>query len=1361
MSPEVIDLVSDDEDTRVQHFAPLKVSAPRQQRPAFQSPRAKYLAPHVSASSGKSIGTQKRPLNLDDSSEDESLDNLEQLWGLNEAPKQRIKQTTNGHRITVPGPEQHGHTSVSSAGIAQRPCASGATAVQPKPYRHGDARHYLQSAQERLKRPDPVIGKVEIPTPRASISPFSARPRPKTDPTPPRPYLHEAKALLGNVKKSNASLSSHGYGFHQSGLANPLAAAPLSAIQQPTSQTPRTSSEAAGTSDVGLESRKGMSSGTTAALSRTQALQQPTSQRYRSGNVQLGLSTLDAQFAGNPSRRHSDLTKPTVSSSVPLPAVPRGLQEDRQWRNASRGSDLGAGENVRKGNVQTNIQQTDNKTSNTLTSSNSVSAVSRRRSGPRSRASTDDDSIPAKKPGSVLAPSHQRAIESDVRSSTHRPINHDQGATIKKRRRSPTPPDPTDPISTSDEYYEEDALKVPAPEPSRDLSMSYPDDGLADTKVIFNTSAQKQVISAGLKPGGFKTYSEEDNELLYKLKKVQGLPWAQIMPYFPERSRGSLQVHWSTKVQHQARDTSGGMPPVPPRSTRMPSKSSYIPASATRPDRSGLADPESAATPSRMSLIRGLRRRATGGASKQPTRASSKAEVDSDSDQGKQEKVLGPQYQLLRCHRNQELGLGSARSRNSAYTHSRIRNLGYESLGPSKYIDDASGDVATVSWSPDDRFFAGGAVVLSDANSMQYNRPRNLLVGDQTGQVRELPDHHVQRPVVDKGVNASHSMRETQDPRMFTTVQMVGFSPDSARLHAVSMDGKLSSYVLENEVLGTELEGIYQHDAQVDLLTISQHTGLIATGERSATNRSIRILHTDAGNPPRLVHAVGSKDAGTGKPIYPSALKWGTAAHQSKYILAGFAQEKQLLYADDDAIDIEGESCLIDCETGQRIEFGYPRNVFDVAWNPRLGHTAFVVASVGFGKLNHGMKTIIRLFGEGQAGLRSHVELECPARDINDVIYSPFDDNLISAGSTDGKVYLWDIRFTKSTQEPLRTFTHGSCLSVLPHERKRWEADTGIRFLSYGGTRDRLFSGSSDGVVKVWNPYVANEDSHVKDLIKFSSAIMSGAFSSDATKLLVGEDQGRLNLLEIGREDVSLAEAERFDFIPAPEPEVQEEPLWRKLVTERKVEFKPHGASPIRQAVQGPGYVPSKTMLTKEEAGLHIQAAKFQKELWHQRNRWKKMRKRYVDGGPKIKACELDCGYLPKGDGEVEASGRAEERVPGQLRLPAPEGLRAAMKGLIAICGSCGDKCLPAEKGEARCERCGFGCFRCGKQAKLDLRSNTVHCKACDLTWDIGILGYEVMINDETKPGHSSFTPPALDKEFGDDERDRHFEQVL
>ncbi|KFZ18875.1 hypothetical protein V502_03915 [Pseudogymnoascus sp. VKM F-4520 (FW-2644)] len=54
------------------------------------------------------------------------------------------------------------------------------------------------------------------------------------------------------------------------------------------------------------------------------------------------------------------------------------------------------------------------------------------------------------------------------------------------------------------------------------------------------------------RPGRHSTYSEDDDELLIQLKEKDKLPWDEIAEYFPERTKGSLQVHYTSKLKNRS-----------------------------------------------------------------------------------------------------------------------------------------------------------------------------------------------------------------------------------------------------------------------------------------------------------------------------------------------------------------------------------------------------------------------------------------------------------------------------------------------------------------------------------------------------------------------------------------------------------------------------------------------------------------------------------------------------------------------------------------------------------------------------------------------------------------------------------------
>lgn len=71
--------------------------------------------------------------------------------------------------------------------------------------------------------------------------------------------------------------------------------------------------------------------------------------------------------------------------------------------------------------------------------------------------------------------------------------------------------------------------------------------------------------------------------------------------------------------------------------------------------------------------------------------------------------------------------------------------------------------------------------------------------------------------------------------------------------------------------------------------------------------------------------------------------------------------------------------------------------------------------------------------------------------------------------------------------------------------------DTGVNFASWYHDSDYLVTGSSDGVVKVWNP--RSGDPFCYDLASLDGPIMSGSFSPDDSKLMLGLATGSATML--------------------------------------------------------------------------------------------------------------------------------------------------------------------------------------------------------------------------------------------------------
>ncbi|KAG9516803.1 WD40 repeat-like protein, partial [Aureobasidium melanogenum] len=663
--------------------------------------------------------------------------------------------------------------------------------------------------------------------------------------------------------------------------------------------------------------------------------------------------------------------------------------------------------------------------------------------------------------------------------------------------------------------------------------------------------------------------------------------------------------------------------------------------------------------------------------------ASQKYAAEPVDESARRRRSVRPLRPLSSLVRHRELGSAGGREWPRKF-QAGVRDLVYSSMGAQAYMDNASGDVSTIAWSPDGSFFAAGAVAVTDIESIDYNKPRNLVVGSvATQKVKELPHHTIQ-----------HSLPDGRRKELFSTVQMVAFSPDSRYMYSAGIDQHLHKYRVDGCPSKTTLVHRVEHPASVDFLSVS-NSGLVATGCASSGSRSINVLRYDNDALVESVCFSGTQQAKKS----PSALKWGSAHYHQHYLLAGFSKEAEVFYLEDDGREKEGEVSLWDINTKQRIETDAPnRNVFDLAWNPNPGGNSsiFAVASRPVSHVGYGIHSVVRLYSPQQTRAHHTMELDCPAWDINDVVYSPHDNNLIAVGSTEGRVYIWDVRFAKHGQSPLNTLEHGKSLAVMPHEKKRWEVDTGIRFLSWGSERDRLYTGSSDGVVTCWDPYRSNSDKRVRNVVHLNSAVMSGAFSPDFSHLLVGEDAARLNLLSVGNDGAKFDRRTTAKF-GVEEARLEEEPapiLWdcQQMLDTQALEIKPAGTMPFRQVVQGSNYT-GPHRKDNDAVECREKAQKFQdKVLRSFRRRNKQTRKSGVQAAP----CGLDCGFTPLPDDYYPRQKWLSQRIPDRIW-------------------------------DWKRKRANTDCFRCGKPATISLEADTIECGHCGTAWNVGALGYEVV----------------------------------
>ena len=483
------------------------------------------------------------------------------------------------------------------------------------------------------------------------------------------------------------------------------------------------------------------------------------------------------------------------------------------------------------------------------------------------------------------------------------------------------------------------------------------------------------------------------------------------------------------------------------------------------------------------------------------------------SENGKQKlvrietKVVDPVRQPGRCIssllRNRELGLTS-RGRQVG-TIGELLQLKSEMIEPWKNWKGASGDVVAVAWNSDSNMYAFGAAAHTNIEDIQYNRPCNLLLGNLTSnQIRELPDHRVDRPkpeTIPNGPNASQAVYDACDPKVYETVTSVAFSPTGDRMLTASHDCTVKIWDVsagKHECLST-----LRHEAWVTSIEVSEHRqGLFATASKCVKD-AVRIYH----DPTCYVNFSASRaEARPEWKIYPECLRWGPNPYTSHLLLAGFQQWEQ----QGDLLSGGGQLCLWDAYAFESIKVTpASQSVYAAAWHP----TQPFFATGGAPGINItdkvNTKTVVRTW-DVRTPKRCQVEYECPATDMQDITFSPLDPNIVTAGCTDGSTYVWDWRWP---EQLLHRLKHGRPLAELDHTKEREEADTGVMLSLWGPGGSLFYTGSSDGVIKAWDIRRHPNDVLVRNVANFDISIQCGAFSPDGNNLLVGDAEGGIHVL--------------------------------------------------------------------------------------------------------------------------------------------------------------------------------------------------------------------------------------------------------
>ncbi|KAK3386950.1 WD40-repeat-containing domain protein [Podospora didyma] len=446
---------------------------------------------------------------------------------------------------------------------------------------------------------------------------------------------------------------------------------------------------------------------------------------------------------------------------------------------------------------------------------------------------------------------------------------------------------------------------------------------------------------------------------------------------------------------------------------------------------------------------------------------------------------------------------------------------------------DCAGDISTIVWVSDHSFICG-TTEHSDSHNQQYNKPGNLVLGSSSlGTLRAYPDHRIVRPIVEKGENSTDAMIQSQDPWLYSSVVSSDYDSVHDRAFTSGFDRTVKVWRVEQSGSAMHLLGEWRHGGNVNFVATSRHeSGMVATAADVAQD-AVRIYDISenavSGSPfrsyscSRITDAEGNSVSTEKWAYFPATMQWGRHPAVRHMLLVGYSPRSRTnneLDIPEDRKD-SGELCLWDGLTGERwkITSATTQNVFEVLWHPT--QPWFIAATSPLGlEIEDGVRTQIRVFREtdnpdlGGKAYSPIKTLDCAALDINELTIMP--NSLvfcyITAGCTDGNTYVWD---TALGDKPIHVLRHGAPIEEYRGDREC--EDVGVKFTAWGTTPDRFYTGSSDGVVKVWNVRSLRKPL-VRDLLEVPGPVSCGMFSPDQSKLVIGDATGRVFLLSFDQD---------------------------------------------------------------------------------------------------------------------------------------------------------------------------------------------------------------------------------------------------
>jgi WD40 repeat protein len=401
----------------------------------------------------------------------------------------------------------------------------------------------------------------------------------------------------------------------------------------------------------------------------------------------------------------------------------------------------------------------------------------------------------------------------------------------------------------------------------------------------------------------------------------------------------------------------------------------------------------------------------------------------------------------------------------------------------------ASSDIVKVDWSPDsNHFIAASTSLVDERDSYVRNAPRNLIHGSLlTRTLRDLPDHRIER---------QDSLRQY----LYQTVSAVHYSTNG-HVYSGGYDGMVRVWNVEDETRIKCRAEIKSRRKRIEVMDVTGSDNIMLASGCSSGTKCIRVIAGDAELSNHQKFYPIEEAGATTFQFSPTCMKFGRSSTQN-WLVAGFGRDAENTNF--------GAGCISVWKfheaTYTKMRFDEVKTfVSDCTWSS-TGST-FAIAYVNE-EARSGEHSMVNLYDSHDQ--KRWMKINCAAKDINEVTLRK---HYVTASCTDGATYVWDSR---NPSKLLHTLPHGDPLISLSSIENRELEDVGVRYIEWTDKTGQLYTGGSDGVVKLWDIDRAPQDVLVQNVAEIGEDILCGKISPDSQSLLLGDDSGRLHLFGKG-----------------------------------------------------------------------------------------------------------------------------------------------------------------------------------------------------------------------------------------------------